>query len=163
MSCCQNWSSKTMIRFFIGKSFGYCFQRDKLNLITEITCLKHVPICSTTELGKCLSPAVAAQWIRTVNLPTLHCCTYNPSLKLSQQINIKENEAIRIERARKAAAWVRHQNYWKQDNERAPIPSEHSECAGRAEPLAELWAGEAPTRDYGLSAPSRFTWDLEKY
>lgn len=105
-SCCQKESCKTIIRFFIGKPFEYCFQRDKkFNLITEITCLKHGPICSAAELGKCLSPAVAAQWIRMVNLPTLHCYTYYPSPKLSQQINIKENGAIwkEIERVRRTA------------------------------------------------------------
>lgn len=133
---CQKESSKNIIIFFTGKPFVYCFQRDKeFNLITEITCLKHVPTCSTAELGKCLSPTVAAQWIRMANLPTLHCCTYYPSPKLSQQINIKENRAIQkeVERARRTAAWARHGNRWKQDNEWGLTLREHNECAWHAE------------------------------
>lgn len=144
VSPCQKESSKTMIRFFIGKPFGYCFQRaKKFNLITEITCPKHVSICSTAKLGKCLSPSVAAQWIRTVSLPTLHCCTYYPSPKLSRQINIKENGAIwkEIERARRTAVWARHWNHWKQDNGWGLTLRKHNECACRVS-LVELWTGK---------------------
>lgn len=143
VSCCQKESSKTIIRFFIGKPLGYCFQRDKkFNLITEIICPKRFIICSTAEQGKYLSPAVAAQWIRTVNLPALHRWIHHQSPKLSSQIKIEENGVIwkDIERARWTALWARHQDHWKEKKEWRLALREHTEHSCRVPP-GELWTG----------------------
>lgn len=155
--------SKTFLRFFTGKPFEDCFQEEKkFNLITEIAYPKHVSLCSSSELSKCLSPAVAAQWIESsIYLFSTAVPTTHP--QLSQQTSIEENGAIweEIERAGRMAAWARHQNYWKQDAKWVLILKEHNEHACRA-PLVELWTGEMPTRNDRLSASSCFTCDLEK-
>lgn len=163
LSYLQKETSKTFMRFFTGKPFGDCFQEDKkFNLITEITCPKRVSLCSSAELSKCLSPAVAAPWIESsVYLFSIAVPTIHP--QLSQQTSIEENGVIwkAIERARRTAAWARHQNYWKQNTKWMLILKEHDELACRV-PLVELWTAEMPTRNDRLSASSCFTSDLEK-